>query len=724
MRVSDSAELMNVNSLKKLLKLYSHTLSSSTSSSSHIVRDRLQYICLTVLQQRNKSQISSDLMKLLESARLNTELFLKIDGMNAVDNGNTDYIKEKIISPEQQYEKLLPELWLKKELLASFANKGDVQSLLSSLDSLNNLLYPKDNHRQLEQYKDSQKTLAQIDQFKKQHLIFLRDAINKFLNNCTDINLAFVMMDKCLRSEIGQKVVHFGYFLRMVDIGIKHPTSTSHWFQIKNLLQQFLNIPYRSIWQIEIYEQLMKYCLVHQDIVGLTDALQMFFDWYPEKSNFEQRLSSELFEQIMEFIANKSSDAALHLFERISKYSDKPTFQCFYWCLKACADHGDEIGVETVRDLMIANGIDQSQWNTQIYNAIIGCNSFKSFDDRKIEDSLRLFKELLANDLQPDTDTFNALLSHHKNTNNDSIIDVDFMLHQMEQMKLFKVEPSQDTFSIILEFCCKHKHKEIAVTILSMIESLPMDQRLVVIQNKSVWLHYMQCFDTYQEISSQIDEIFQCYHKQKIGAQFLTNNMVEHITNICCSDICDQASLFGGVVKSCRNIQSLIEQMIENYDESQSISLEMNGYCKVFDVIYKMSKEQITERNIESGMYNLTQIDELFWRFMDIMKDLNIFFPDPDLLKPWLYSKDVELECLEQSSSLSALERDKYESIVDGIFEFIEYGVFVSPELIYDLCDNLDIDKNRSDDILQAYNERRKYAQKQRRKQPLPNFFC
>merc|ERR1712048_1153437 len=108
-------------------------------------------------------------------------------------------------------------------------------------------------------------------------------------------------------------------------------------------------------------------------------------------------------------------------------------------------------------------------------------------------------------------------------------------------------------------------------------------------------------------------------------------------------------------------------------------------------------------------------MEEIMWRCIDKMKDLNIFFPEPDLLKPFLYIKDLEFECRAHSSLDTLMDVNEYELIVDGIFKFIEFGVFVSPELIDDLCNYLRCDKERSDHILQCFNERRKHDQNRRR---------
>ena len=105
------------------------------------------------------------------------------------------------------------------------------------------------------------------------------------------------------------------------------------------------------------------------------------------------------------------------------------------------------------------------------------------------------------------------------------------------------------------------------------------------------------------------------------------------------------------------------------------------------------------------------------------MKEINIFFPDPDLLKPYLYLKDIELQCYELSSAPTMMNnRDVFNDINQGIFQFIEYGVFVSPELIIDLCDYIRMTKSRRDTIIQRYNDRKKYEQSLRREQTLPNF--
>lgn len=724
MRISNSAELLNTKSLHKLLTLYSNTLSGSSSSSSHIVRDRLQYICLTVLQ-KERNPITKELMQLLEASRLNTELFVKIDVMNAADDGNSEYIEEKIYSDQQQYEKILPKIWMKKELLASFANKGDVESLLSSIETLNTALDSADLN-ETNQYKTAV-TSKQIDNSKKQHDIFLKQSIKRFLENCTDINLAFVMMDKLLRSVIGQKVCNYGHFLTMIDIGIENPSPKSHWFQIKNLLQLLLNIPNRAITDIIIYDKLIKYCLVHQDIVGLTDALQMLFDWKDEikQDDITQKLSSQLFEEIMEFVSNKSSDAALHLFEKLLNYSEQPSFKCLYWVLKSCADVGDEIGLETVKDLMITNNITQNEWDLNIYNAIIKCNSFKG--DLKIKDSLYLFKQLLEYNLIPNISTFNALLSHHKYAkDNSDIINVEFILNQIEDIQFYVLKPSQDTFSIILEYCAKHKHKQIANKLLNMIHELPNDDRLKVINDKSVWLHYLQCFDSYQEIVDQINTIFTLY--KGIGANLLTNDMIQHFQNVIYdndnNDNNQHQILLSDIVLRMRNMETLIDILIENYnlENNVPITLEMTGYCKVFDVIYMMNKSDINQNNIESAIYTLSQIDTIFWRFMDKMKEINIFFPDPDLLKPYLYLKDILLQCHQLSSSSIDNQDIIFDGINDGIFRFIEYGVFVSSELIVDLCDHIEMTNTRKDKIIQRYDERRKHQQDLRRKQPLPHF--
>ena len=61
------------------------------------------------------------------------------------------------------------------------------------------------------------------------------------------------MMDKLLRSTIGQKVSNYGHFLTMIDIGIENPSPKSHWFQIKNLLQLLLNIPNRAITDMHFF---------------------------------------------------------------------------------------------------------------------------------------------------------------------------------------------------------------------------------------------------------------------------------------------------------------------------------------------------------------------------------------------------------------------------------------------------------------------------------------
>ena len=717
MRVSNSAQLMNIQSLEMLLKLYSNIFInnniSSPSSSSHIIRDRLQYICLNVLQ-KEKKPLSSKLMKLLESARLNTELFIKIDVMNAADHGNSEYIEEKILSQQQQQQ-----LWMKKELLTSFANKGDVNSVLSAFESVNKLL--------------SESTLIDGENIKKQHQIFLKESIKKFLENCNDINMAFVMMDKLLRSPISQKFVNFGHFLTMIDIGIENKSEKSQWFQIKHLLQLLLNIPYKTINDIIIYDKLIKYCLIHNDIVGLSDALQMLFDCHNDIKN-KQKISQKLFEQIMEFISNKSSDAALHLFQKLSNYSEKPTFKCLYWVLKACGDIGDEIGLQTVKDLMITNNINQNQWDINIYNSIIECNSFKG--KLKIKQSLNLFQKLLSNNLLPNIETFNALLSHHKHSNHDDDDDdvdddddddlmLNFILNQIDQIKFYNLEPSQDTFSIILEYCAKHKNKEIGNQLLNMIHELPSKQQSKIINDEYVWLYYLQCFDSYKQLFNQLTFIFKSF-KGGIGGNLLTNNIFKHLVNVVYNNHNnDESHDISNIVLAMRNMETLIDLIIDNNDNNNNdtmmIKLEMTGYCKVFDVIYMINKSYIDENNIESWIYSLNQIEIIFWRFLEKMKDINIFFPDPDLLKPYLYLKDIELECYQLSSSSKMINiKNKYDNINDGLFQFIQYGVFVSPQLIIDLCHNLSINENTTNNILTQYKQRRKYEQNVRQQQSLP----
>ena len=117
MRVSNSAELMDVASLRRrLLQLYTHTLVETAPASSHIIRDRLQYMCLTVLQQQ-KRPVADDVMALLESARLNTALFVKLNVMNAAEGGDSEYMQERLSGP-------------------------DVDSLLSAFESLDRLRPP------------------------------------------------------------------------------------------------------------------------------------------------------------------------------------------------------------------------------------------------------------------------------------------------------------------------------------------------------------------------------------------------------------------------------------------------------------------------------------------------------------------------------------------------------------------------------------------------------
>merc|ERR1712003_87534 len=123
--------------------------------------------------------------------------------------------------------------------------------------------------------------------------------------------------------------------------------------------------------------------------------------------------------------------------------------------------------------------------------------------------------------------------------------------------------------------------------------------------------------------------------------------MFAHIASVCYdqSNKEQDESVFANELRCCRNMERLIDRMMKNYDESQSISLEMHGFCKVFDIMYQMDKEHIAENNIELAVYHLAQMEEIMWRCIDKMKDLNIFFPEPDLLKPFLYIKDLELEC-------------------------------------------------------------------------------
>ncbi len=77
---------------------------------------------------------------------------------------------------------------------------------------------------------------------------------------------------------------------------------------------------------------------------------------------------------------------------------------------------------------MITNNINKTEWNINIYNAIINCNSFKG--NIKINESIELYNELLLQNLLPNIETFDALLSHHKNTNDSNAIHVEFMSEQ------------------------------------------------------------------------------------------------------------------------------------------------------------------------------------------------------------------------------------------------------------------------------------------------------
>merc|ERR1711971_418383 len=358
---------------------------------SHIIRDRLQRICLTVLQQT----VPDDVMALLSAARLNTELFVS----NAIDDGdNSEYIEQK--QSVQSTSRLLSsetsnvdaQVWMKRELFASLADKGDVDALLSAFASLDTLLR-SDSNRSDAKWKDFKSNAAL-----RQQQIFLEEAISRFLAQCSDIKPALVVMDKLLHSPIGQRATTFGTFLRMLDVGIAHPSPTSHWFQIKALLGVFLAAPQRSITSIDIFDKLIEYTLAHNDIVGLSDALQMLLDSAAavtsnSKPTSAHKLSSSLLERIMEKMALKSSDAALHLFQRLSAHSEPPTFRCLFWVLRACAEHADALGLDTVRDLMVANGIAQRDWDTATYNAILKCNAHGG--EAKIGESLQLLDDLL-----------------------------------------------------------------------------------------------------------------------------------------------------------------------------------------------------------------------------------------------------------------------------------------------------------------------------------------
>ena len=755
MRVSNSAELMDSQSLHKLLKLYSTTISNScTPAASHIVRDRLQYICLSVLQ-RQKGPISREIMSLLEASRVNTEYIeQKLSKSKRQQFASSANSLQQQPQPQQQeqgeeeeeplqlHDKILADGGMKKELLASFANTGDVEALLLSMESVDKLL----SSSKREDIQIGGGHTLRRKEVLHQHHMFLREAINKFLNRCTDINVSFVMMDKLLRSRAGQRVVTFGYFQRMIDIGIRAPTATSHWFQIKNLLQLLLALPYRTILQIDIFDKLINYCLVHQDIVGLTDALQMLFDWTDDEHRgtaLTTKLSADLMERIMEFIATKSGDAALHLFQRLSPLAAQPTLRCLYWVLAASADRGDVVGTDTVRDLMVTNGILQEEWDVEVYNAIIRCNSFSGA--LKMEESLRLLDDLVANGLTPNIETFNGLLSHHRGSGvgdkqNDNEgdgsmrIDVDFMLNLIEQMEVYHVKASHDTFGIILEFCAQHKEREIALKLWATIHELPDEEREAVIGNASVWLHYVQCFGDYRETATQIKGILQKYGG--ISRQLLTNEMFEYLCRITFGGGADDREqaveevVFSNTVIRMRNIENVIECIVDRYedtvrdctDRDSVVALDMNGFCRVFEGMYLMEKSAIHSLNIETGIYNLRQIESVFWRLMDKMKDLNIFFPDPDLLRPYLFLKDLEMECYSKSQSADVAV--KYENIVDGVFRFIEYGVFVSPELIEDLCGSIGIEQERTRCILNSFRERRHQQKQVRIQQPLPRLSC
>merc|ERR1712113_732440 len=138
----------------------------------------------------------------------------------------------------------------------------------------------------------------------------------------------------------------------------------------------------------------------------------------------------------------------------------------------------------------------------------------------------------------------------------------------------------------------------------------------------------------------------------------------------------------------------------------------MAGYCKVFEGIYAMDKGEIHGMNVEAGIYNLRQIEAVFWRLMERMKDFNLFFPDPDLLRPFLFVKNMEMECYHRSQSVDISA--KYENIADGVYRFIDFGVFVSPELIEDLCESLEIAQERTRCVLSAFLEKRKQQQQLR----------
>merc|ERR1711971_1317567 len=97
---------------------------------------------------------------------------------------------------------------------------------------------------------------------------------------------------------------------------------------------------------------------------------------------------------------------------------------------------------------------------------------------RRLANRCNYLDDLLANGLRPNTETFNALLSHaqgqkqqSKSESNRSL-GVDFMLRQLEAMRLSNVKPTQRTFAIILEFCATHKHREMAHQMLAMIDEL------------------------------------------------------------------------------------------------------------------------------------------------------------------------------------------------------------------------------------------------------------
>ncbi|ETO14351.1 hypothetical protein RFI_23020 [Reticulomyxa filosa] len=329
----------------------------------------------------------------------------------------------------------------------------------------------------------------------------------------------------------------------------------------------------------------------------------------------------------------------IQLFQILSNGNEKKmSIKCYYHLLlphiktleqkDPSASHEEREQAHTlfhhVYELMISNKMSAKEyWDTDIFNLFIRYNAIcckqktinSDDDDDNYNDvlpddieiylnkSIALVREMHQYGVALNCDTFNNLIRHCYEDDNDYLGYITEQLHVM--MDNYNISPNEDTYLLLLEHCRKHNHVKVAERIIDELS----DEKSLLLKNFKLAFVYLQIFEAHDNAPELIQQ--KLYRLCEAIPQ-LREKMIRDRSFVdwLCVIYCDHDHF-----STLNNIFEFLTQPLPDSNEGPLYltSENIESFCHVLDCLEQYKDD-----------FELNELHTLFWNFAN-------FFGNADL---------------------------------------------------------------------------------------------